>query len=266
MFLVIRWPWLVALLAAIPTKPLRGQECGLRPGAPRLDHVVIAVRDLDSLAARFTGLGFRLKDGRPHANGLLNKHVKFRDGTEIELMTVAGPATDRMAREYQDLIANEDAGAYVALRTEGIDSVAAIAARLGFRPRQSASGPWRFVSFEPRSGLGAIFFVQGGAPPHDADSVFAHSNGSVGLSKVVLLGGHEVVQLLGALGAGVCPGSGYSTPEAFPVILAGGTTITVNVPFPGPFSRPLVAYIKRADGPPSREFIAITRYFLIAYQ
>ena len=52
--------------------------------------LVIAVRDLEAAAARFAALGCRLKPGRLHPDNLLNEHLKFRDGSELELMTLAG--------------------------------------------------------------------------------------------------------------------------------------------------------------------------------
>jgi hypothetical protein len=38
-------------------------------------------------------LGFTLKQGQLHANGLDNRHLKFEDGTELELMTVGSTPT-----------------------------------------------------------------------------------------------------------------------------------------------------------------------------
>ena len=64
-----------------------------------LDHVPVVVRDLDQAKADFEALGFVLKPGRPHANGLRNLHAKFPDGTEIELIT-ATTASDQLSAEY----------------------------------------------------------------------------------------------------------------------------------------------------------------------
>ena len=60
-----------------------------------LDHIPLAVNDLEASRADFEALGFVLKPGRRHENGLRNLHAKFPDGTEIELITV-GAATDAL--------------------------------------------------------------------------------------------------------------------------------------------------------------------------
>src|SRR5206468_6529298 len=68
-----------------------------RPLVTGIDHIPIAVRDLDAAAAQYRRLGFTLKPGTPHANGVRNEHAKFADGTELELIT-APAATDALAR------------------------------------------------------------------------------------------------------------------------------------------------------------------------
>src|SRR5512134_3767719 len=85
------------------------------PNAPALDHAIVVVNNLDAASDAFRRAGFRIKRGRLHANGLLNNHIKFRDGTEIELMTVRGRPGDDMARRYAGLMAGGDRGVYVAL-------------------------------------------------------------------------------------------------------------------------------------------------------
>jgi len=227
-------------LAAAATEPPWASHCSARPGAPRLDHVILAVRDLDSLAAQFRALGFRLKDGRPHPNGLLNKHIKFRDGTEIELMTVRGEATDRMAREYQALIAEGDGGAYVALRLASLDSVEAVATRLNLGPRRSSAGPWQFLSFEPRSPLGAVFFVAGGAPAVDPDSIFVHADSAKGLFAARVEGGPELGTLLEALGATTCDRYGVVAGHPMHTLALEGRQQLVLIPPTEQFPRPVV--------------------------
>ena len=64
----------------------------LTPQAPESvpgpDHIPVVVRDLERAAATYRPLGFSLKPGRPHANGIRNVHVRFPDGSGVELLTV----------------------------------------------------------------------------------------------------------------------------------------------------------------------------------
>src|SRR5438046_8977547 len=65
-----------------------------------IDHTPVVVADLEKAQADFRKLGFAIKPGRFHAGGILNAHVKFPDGTEIELIT-APKAVDALTREYR---------------------------------------------------------------------------------------------------------------------------------------------------------------------
>jgi len=79
-----------------------------------LDHIPVAVRDLERASADFRALAFAIKPGRDHANGIRNAHVKFRDGSGIELIT-AGAAVDELTTRYVDLLAHGEGPAFVAL-------------------------------------------------------------------------------------------------------------------------------------------------------
>ena len=43
-------------------------------------------------------LGFSLKPGRFHAHGLRNNHIKFEDGSGLELISPPGHPTDDLTR------------------------------------------------------------------------------------------------------------------------------------------------------------------------
>lgn len=81
-----------------------------------VDHVPVAVRDLERAADTYRRLGFVLKPGTPHANGIRNLHAKFADGTEIELITAPKPA-DKLTREYVDHLKQGEGPAFLALYT-----------------------------------------------------------------------------------------------------------------------------------------------------
>jgi hypothetical protein len=192
------------LLFALSLAAQEPAACRAGPGAPRLDHAIVVVRNLDSAAARFGPLGFRFKPGRLHPDSLLNLHIKFRDRTEIELMTLAGRPTSRMARGYADLLATGEKGVYVALWTDGLDSVKASAARMELPVRATTLGAWQFLSFPGIGDAGAIFFGAGGLPPNDPDSILAHPNGAVSLAAAWIEAGPVVEELLGRLGSRAC--------------------------------------------------------------
>lgn len=182
------------------------QPCDTRRPLARLDHVVIAVADLDRATEVLAEAGFRFKPGRLHANHLLNRHIKFRRGGSLELMTVKGEPLDRMAREYAALIADGDGGAYAALATECPERVAALAEAAGFPLRRTQSGSWTFLDFVPGSAAAAVFFGAGWNAGPEPDSLLAHRNGAIGLDEAWIEGGRGLLQLLRATGATTCGG------------------------------------------------------------
>src|SRR6476469_3901162 len=79
-----------------------------------LDHVPIAVDDLPRAADDYRALGFALKPGRAHDDGIENRHVKFTDGTELELIT-APAARDPLTATYRRHLQQGDGPAFFAL-------------------------------------------------------------------------------------------------------------------------------------------------------
>ncbi len=177
--------------------------CTASDAVIRLDHAIVVVRNLDSAVARFAPIGFRFKLGRLHPDSLLNRHIKFRDGSEIELMTLAGTPTSPMARDYAALLAAGEGGVYAALWTTELARVQSVARRLG-NPRLTMAGAWTFLSLPDVPDTRAIFFGAGGLPAHDPDSVLAHPNGAERLTGAWLEGGPGLDTVLSQLGARPC--------------------------------------------------------------
>ena len=195
----------LAGLVTVLAQPVFAQSAGCTASnaAIRLDHTIVVVRDLDAAAARFAPLGFRFKRGRLHPDSLLNRHIKFRDGSEIELMTLAGTPTSPMANDYAARLAAGEGGVYAALWTTDLDRVESAARRLG-DPRLTKAGAWTFLSLPNVQDTQAIFFGDGGLPANDPDSVLAHPNGAERLTGVWLEGGPRLDTLLTQLGAHPC--------------------------------------------------------------
>lgn len=227
--------WLGLFMA----QPLSAQapDCVTPSAAVRLDHAVIVVSNLDASVSRLDPIGFRFKPGRLHSDSLLNRHIKFRDGTGLELMTVAGTPVSQMAREYAARLAAGEGGVYAALWTTNFDRVRAAAARFG-EPRLTQSGPWKFLTLPGVPDTRAVFVGAGGLPASDPDSIVAHPNGAQRLAAVWLEGGPGLDSLLAALGAHPCDqtrlpdgrnGTRWGLLQGSVVIVRGATRRVVGV-------------------------------------
>jgi Glyoxalase-like domain len=152
------------------------------PGpVPGLDHIPIAVRDLEAAGAQYRLLGFTLKPGRAHANGLRNLHAKFADGTELELIT-ADSVTDGVTEQYAAHLARGDGPAFLALYAPEPGSVAEV---LAGSNRLRRGGPYLYLD----SGqLDYLFFGPRNASPTDRPEHFRHANGAQSLVAVWLAG------------------------------------------------------------------------------
>ncbi|HXW05137.1 MAG TPA: VOC family protein [Vicinamibacterales bacterium] len=141
-----------------------------RPVLAGLDHIPIAVADLDAAAARYRDLGFSLKPGRPHANGIRNVHAKFPDGTELELIT-APAATDALTAKYRKHLAGGDGPAFLAFYA---DDRGLVSQRLGAVKQVHAFVPPYVNGLDGE--LSYIFVGPRNHSPTDRPEHFAHAN------------------------------------------------------------------------------------------
>ncbi len=155
---------LVGLAAASTAAAGQAQE---PPVVRGLDHIPIAVRNLEEAAARYLALGFTLKPGRSHDNGIRNQHAKFADGTELELIT-APEARDSLTTTYRRHLAQGDGPALLALFAPNLDEAA--------------------TRLDERGGLGYLFFGPRNHSPTDRPEHFVHANGASSLEAVWLAG------------------------------------------------------------------------------
>lgn len=219
--------FILAAAAALHASHNPPPKCTGSRSAPALDHVVIVVNDLERASTPFLRHGFRLKTGRLHANNLLNRHIKFRDGSSIELMTLQGKPRDAMAERYAGLLATGEGGVYVAFNLPNIEGAHRVAATLGLRPQRSSSGPWRFLGFAGNSPAAAVFFSAGGRPANDPDSLVTHTPKVSGLVEAWLEGGPELNVLLQRLGASRCGPATFAGLSGERLGLNRGTVVVV---------------------------------------
>ncbi|HEX8905492.1 MAG TPA: hypothetical protein VF771_11650, partial [Longimicrobiaceae bacterium] len=122
--------------------------------------------------------------GRPHPNSILNQHVKFRDGTEVELITATEPR-DNLARYYVDFLREGEGGAFAAF-DGAADSVfrALHPAEPGARlePGSYADG----VGFPATHPLRYLFFIRYRSRPVDLPEQVTHANTAARLRSVWL--------------------------------------------------------------------------------
>lgn len=175
------WPASLFLFCAMPASSCQAPCDGCAPVVAGLSHVPLAVRDLEAASADFAALGFVLKPGRTHADGICNRHVKFADGTEIELITAAH-ITDALSAFYVDFLAKGDGPAFLALQAP---ELARAAGRLDAadQPHVVEDG---LISLPGGDPLGYLFFAGLNHSPTDRADYFRHPNGADGLVAVWL--------------------------------------------------------------------------------
>jgi len=239
----------IFLVLGLASAPLAAQESLARvtKSLVDLDHVVVAVADLEAATASFRSLGFVPKNGRLHSNGLMNRHLEFGDGTEIELMAVIERPGDDIARGYAAFLAEGgEGGAFLALRGQQ-DAVLAAAARAGIDAMPIASGGFRYVTF-PSPGLAAVFVVEYASGGEAPGPTAAHVNGAAGISTVWVEGSQDLVQLLVALGADPLGDGRLPDGRSGTMFAVSGGTVVVT---PALVARPRVVGVELQPSSPT---------------
>lgn len=165
-----------------------------------LDHIPVVVTDLQKAQSDFRAMGFAIKPGRFHADGIRNAHIKFPDGTEIELIT-APKAVDELTTEYRAKMAKGEGPVYFGLYST---DPAAVRERLNaLRVRvQDDDGVF---TFSPASPLHPLFLGKRNKAPTDMPEHFAHQNSAVRLSALWVRDNPELRRVLKGLGVPLTP-------------------------------------------------------------
>jgi catechol 2,3-dioxygenase-like lactoylglutathione lyase family enzyme len=191
-------PAAAMLLVWAESTPFRAADPGAAPPLVGIDHVPIAVRSLEDAVETYRGLGFAIKPGRPHASGIRNQHVKFRDGTEIELISPSG-SRDELNQRYRRHLEMGGGPAFLALYAPSLDLVSSRLAAVGLEHRRGDG----ILTLSAASPIGYIFFGRRNASPTDRPEHFQHPNTAESLVAVWLAGGSlgDERHLLEQLGA-----------------------------------------------------------------
>jgi hypothetical protein len=164
------------------------QPAARNSAAARLYHVPIAVSNLTAASRTFQQLGFTMKPGSIHQDGIRNVHAKFPDGTEIELVTAPTRPTSQTAKSYRALIDQADGPAYLALYVRDLDQVSQRLDQIG-QPHQRSR---HYLVPTEKGPLPYVFYAPGGPDailnrsPTDRPEHFRHANGAQRLDAVWL--------------------------------------------------------------------------------
>ena len=263
------FPW--RALAATALTLLGTAPAALAQGAPaacvapgsslRLDHVPVAVGDLEALSRKLTDeFGFHIPNGTRGENGLETAEIWFGDGTRLELRTVEGsgdpdgPGTAE-ARRYVELIADGGGGAYLALAGPGLGEVLGLGADVEPELAIAEAGARRRAAFPPDHPLHAVFLVEPDRERPEPPGRREHANGAQGLQAVWVMveDPERLTRFLLAFGARDCGPSRH--PEHLygrAVGIRGGTVYVVDALLwlADPGSAPVVSLTVRG-GPES---------------
>jgi catechol 2,3-dioxygenase-like lactoylglutathione lyase family enzyme len=150
------------------------------PSMVGIDHIPLAVRSLEDASDAYRRLGFALKPGRLHGDGIRNVHVKFKDGSGIELLCPPAEPVDTLTRFYRDFLRNGDGPAYLSLHARDSSKLLAALAAAAIQYRQSD-----IIELED-PGLDFLFIVEDNRSPTDRPEHFRHPDSAIALRGVWL--------------------------------------------------------------------------------
>lgn len=169
-----------------------------------LDHLVVAVHDLERASADYRALGFTVLPGGTHANGAThNALIVFEDGTYIELLALTGQPPIPGLIDFSVLLHGGEGLVGYALGTDSLDADAARLRAAGVSVGEMVAGErrrpdgtllqWQLMRIEPEGHTHgfAPFLIQDVTPralrvPQAAAAV-THANRAVGIEYVEII-------------------------------------------------------------------------------
>ena len=124
-----------------------------------IDHVIVSVSDLEKSSRVFEKLGFKVKPGTLHKNGIINSHIKFSNESAVELISIQGSPGDELAKRYQTKILQGGGGTFIALRGIPFHKLATILNDLNIEFHWLKHPLWDYITFDAKE-LQNIFFIK----------------------------------------------------------------------------------------------------------
>lgn len=167
-------------------------------GQVRIDHVITLTPDLETTIQRYENMGFTIKHGTLHDNGLKNAHIKFSNSSAIEIMTVVGEPGNALAESYASLLIDQPGGVYVALTAPDQETIESQLRSIDIPYEVTPGKLWTYITF-PQPELAHFFFIFYVNPKGQDRKYSVHSNGIEKISEIKVDGNKMVVKLLTAV-------------------------------------------------------------------
>ena len=196
--------------------PVEAQQQIVPDALVGIDHIPLAVNDLERAAATYRALGFTIKPGTVDSNGILTSLIKFPDGSGIELIT-ASEAVDGLTEKYRQLLEAAEGPAFFAMHTRDTDKfIAALnTAQLDFSESDGVVEPGART-------FDYLFFGRDNRLPTDRPEHFTHGNGATAMARVWIATDKsaELQQLLVTLGGEATSRTVYTPDKARAKVVA----------------------------------------------
>lgn len=196
----------------------------------QLDHVIIAVNNLDEANETYQSLGFTIKSGKLHKNGLLNSHIKFSNRTELELMSIAGVTLDDVARKYDDFLKSGEGGAYIAFSGISIIKASEKLKLLDIKHQIKNGRLWDYITFYDEPGFEHIFFINTRHTNSENAATWKHMNGSIYINGIWFEASAKVGRFLEEFGALPCGKMSNKSIPAGDIYQVGKTALIAVAP------------------------------------
>ncbi|WP_289054101.1 VOC family protein [Carboxylicivirga marina] len=162
----------------------------------RIDHVIEVVHNLDSAINKYQQMGFVIKLGSLHANGLKNAHIKLANKSSYELMSIQGEPTDNVAKHYQELIEEHEGGVYICLTGLDTAELIALLSEKEYVYTVIEGALWNYIILDEPTDLRPFFFIDYKKPLPESKKYWNHKNGSKGIQTVYVEGGLQTQKFL----------------------------------------------------------------------
>jgi len=162
----------------------------------KVDHVIYVTKDLDSTLNKIQNLGFTIKKGSQHKNGILNAHIKFENDSSLEFITINGTPNDAQSKEYQKLISQKEGGVYVAFTGIKLNTLSTKLKKLEIQHSIETGKNWSYLTFPKNSKLAAIFFIEYHTNFKSAPTLYQHKNGVKKINTIYLEGDESTIEVL----------------------------------------------------------------------